>query len=449
MKIVIVGAGAVGGDLARNLSRRESEVVVIERDADRATKAQEGLDCRVIVGNGVNPGFLEGIGMADTDLFAAVTNSDQTNMISCLTAHRLGAKVKVARVRDGVYYQSDQLILDGIDLAINPDVEAVRAMRQILWDAATTDVHEFAGGRVRVVGARVDDKAYVTGKSLLEIEKSLGSRWALVISIVRDNETLIPRGGTIIRSGDLLYIAGARDAVDRALAFVHTPVNRLQNVMILGANTTGQILAKDLCSLGVKVKIIDPDEERCRVASEFLHHVLVLNGHATDGELLKSEGIESMDGFVALSDDEETNVMSCLLAHHHGVGKTVCLVNRPDYVPLLPQLGVDAVVSPRLSTSDAITRFVKRGGVVSAHSLGYSGSEIQQFHLAEGARYLDVPLSKLDFPRDAVIGAVLTRGHVVTPCGTTRLRAGDEVVVFALPSGIKAVEDFFASGGRR
>jgi len=444
MKIVIVGAGAVGGDLARNLSRRERDVVVIERDPASAEKAQESLDCRVLVGNGVNPAFLESVGMSDADLFAAVTNSDQTNMISCLTAHRLGAKVKVARVRSAEYYRDDQLVLDGIDLAINPDVEAVRAIRHILWDAATTDVHEFAGGRVRVVGARVDESAFIAGRSLMEVEKALGSRWALVISVIRDGRTYIPRGDTVVQPGDQVYIAGARNTVDRALAYVHAPVDRLQSAMILGANATGQSLARDLCSLGVTVKLIDPDEERCRQASEELHRVLVLHGDGTDADLLKSEGVDSVDGFVALGEDEETNVVACLLAHTHGVGKTVCLVNRPDYVPLLPQLGVDAAVSPRLSTADAIARFVKRGGVVSTHSLGFSGSEILQFHLDESNRCLDKPLAKLDFPRDAVIGAVLTRGHVVTPQGSTRLQAGDEVVVFALPEGVTAVENFFA-----
>lgn len=446
MKIVIVGAGAVGDDLARHVSRRERDVVVVELDPARVVQAQEHLDCRVLQGNGVNPAFLEQVGMDDTDLFAAVTDSDETNIISCLTAHRMGARVKAARVRSPEYYRGDQLVLDGIDLAINPDLEAVRAMRQILWESGATDVHEFAGGRVRVVGARVEESAFVAGKSLQQTEKALGSRWALVISVVRDGETVIPRGDTVIRPGDQVYVAGARGAVDRALAYVHAPAERLQNVMIVGAGTTGLELARDLTSLGVHVKLIDSNEEQCRKAAETLHHVLVLHGDGTDVELLRSEGIESMDGFVAVAGDEETNVMSCLMAHNQGVRKTVCQVDRPDYVPLLPQLGVDAAVSPRLSTADAIARFVKRGGVVSTHSLGFSGSEILQFRLEAGCRALDRPLAKLDFPRDAVIGAVLKRGHVVTPRGDTVLQAGDEVVVFALPSGVAAVESFFSSG---
>ena len=446
MKIVIVGAGAVGDDLARHVSRRESDVVVIELDHERAVKAQEHLDCRVVEGNGVSPAFLDTVGMDNTDLFAAVTDSDETNIIACLTAHRLGARVEVARVRSPDYYRGDQLVLDGIDLAINPDLEAVRAMRKILWESAATDVHDFAGGRVRVVGAKVDDSAFVVGKTLQEVEKALGSRWALVITVVRDGVTHIPRGDTVIQQGDQVYIAGARGAVDRALTYVHAPSDRLKNVMIIGAGTTGLELARDLTALGVNVKLIDDDEQRCRRASESLHHVLVLHGDGTDVDFLMSEGVAEMDGFVAVDRSEEANMMACLLAHHHGVGKTVCQVDRPDYVPLLSQLGVDAAVSPRLSTADAIARFVKRGGVVTSHSLGFSGSEILQFRLDKRNKCLDKPLAKVNFPREAVIGAVLKRGEVVTPRGDTILQVGDEVVVFALPTGVAAVESFFSQG---
>ena len=446
MKIVIVGAGAVGDDLARRVSRRESDVVVVEMDPEKVQRAQEHLDCRVVEGNGVNPAFLSEVGMTDCDLFCAVTDKDEINIISCLTAHHMGAKVKVARVRSTEYYRSGHLVLDGIDLAINPDLEAVRVMREILWQQAATDVYEFAGGRVRVIGARVGEGAYVTGRSLAQLEKQLGARWALVITIVRDNETLIPHGRTIIQAGDQVYVAGARGAVEKALTYVTPPSSQLQNVMIVGADRTGLQLARELAAHDIRVKLIDPDEARCAYAAEQLRDVMVLNGDGTEVDLLKSEGVDEMDGFVAVADDEETNIMACLLAHYHGPAKTICKVNRPDYVPLLPLLGVDAAISSRLSTSDAIARFVKRGAVVSSHSLGYSGAEIVQFHLDDGLKCLDRPLTQLDFPRNAVIGAVLKRGHVVTPRGDTVLQAGDEVVVFTLPDGVAAVESFFTAG---
>ena len=444
MKIVIVGAGAVGEDLARNLSRRERDVVVVERSLERVQRAQEHLDCRVLHGSGVSPDFLTEIGMEDTDLFCAVTESDETNIISCLTAHHLGARVKVSRVRTREYYHGDALVMDGIDLAINPDHEAVRAMRDILLQRAATDVHEFAGGKVRVVGVRVEENSYVAGRSLADVEKRLGSRWALVISLIRNGETLIPRGATVLQPGDQIYVAGSRIAVDKALNYVTSPADRLRHVMIVGANATGLELARDLANLDVDVKLIDHSEERCREAAEQLHRGLVLHGDGTDVEMLISEGVDKMDGFVSVSRDEETNVMACLLARYHGAGKTLCLVDRPDFVPLLPLLGIDAAVSPRLAASDAIARFVKRGAVVSTHSLGFSGSEILEFDLKPDCPQLGRPLSELNFPRNAVVGAVIKRGQVVTPRGDTVLQAGNLVIVFALPDGVAAVEAFFS-----
>ncbi len=446
MKIVIVGAGAVGDDLARRVSRRSSDVVVVERDPERVRLAQDRLDCRVLEGNGVDPTFLSEVGMADCDLFCAVTDKDETNIIASLTAHHMGAEVKVARVRNGEFYRSGHLVFDGIDMAINPDLEAVRVMREILWQQAATDVHEFAGGRVRVIGARVSDGAFVAGRSLAQVVQRLGSRWALVIAVVRGDETLIPHGDTVLEPGDQVYVAGARGEVEKALTYVTPPSTQLQNVMIVGANRTGRQLARDLLSHGIRVKLIDKDEARSARAAESLQGVLVLNGDGTDVELLQSEGVGEMDGFVAVSGDEETNIMACLLARHHGRAKTICKVNRPDYVPLLPMLGIDAAISSRLSTSDAIARFVKRGAVVSSRSLGFSGAEIVQFRLDPGLRCLDRPLADLKFPRNAVVGAVLKRGHVVTPRGDTVLQAGDEVVVFTLPDSVADVESFFTAG---
>ncbi len=283
----------------------------------------------------------------------------------------------------------------------------------------------------------------MVGKSLQQVEKALGARWALVISVVRDGQTLIPRGDTVIRTGDQVYVAGARGAVDRALAYVHTPSERFQNVMILGANTIGMELARDLSALGMNVKIIDADEEKCRIASERLHKVLILHGDGTDVDLLQSEGIDSMDGFVSVSKDEETNVLACLLAHHQASARPSASSTAPTTCPAASarrgRRGVSAPFHGRRHRP-----LVKRGGVVSTHSLGYSGSEILQFHLDAKCSCLGKPLAKLGFPRDAVIGAVLKKGHVVTPRGETVLHADDEVVVFALPEGVAAVEKFFS-----
>lgn len=446
MKIVIVGAGAVGFELAKTISRREHDVILIEKDQAQLDSVSEHLDCRFVTGSGVSPTVLREVGMRDCDLFAAVTDLDEINIIACQTAHILGARVKVARVRQEEYYQDHRLLLDGVSLAINPQHEAVHAIREILLQTGASEIHEFADGKVRIIGARVEADSKVEGKTLAEIHRELGERIALVTTIVRDGETLIPRGETVIKADDQVFMAGPRSRVDRSLVYFRSSARRLSRVMIVGANDIGLELARDLLAAGVKVKIIDRNEGKCRRASEQLRHALVLCGEGADSDLLASEGVGEMDGFVSVSNREETNIMACLLARHHGAGKTVCLVNRSDYVPLLPLLGVDAAVSPRLSTSTYIARFVKRGAVINAERLGFSGSEILQLRVHPECPWLGKVLKDLPFPRDAVIGAVLKNGRIETPTGGTLLEAGDEVVVFALPNGVTPVENFFSGG---
>ncbi len=446
MKIVIIGAGAVGFELARTISRREHDVWLVERDEAQLDAVSEQLDCRFVAGNGISPDVLRDVGMRDCDLFAAVTNKDEVNIIACQTAHALGARIKVARVRDEAYYEGNQLILDGIDLAINPDHEAVGAIREVLFQTGATEVHDFAGGKVRIVGARVEKGSRVEGRTLAEINRELGERVALVTTIVRGERTLIPRGNTVIEADDQVFLAGQRRTVSRSLIYFGSGSRRLAAVMILGAGAMGRELARDLLAAGVRVKLIDPDQERCQRASAQLKNALVLHGRGTDTELLASEGIAEMDGFVAVGSDEETNILACLLARHQGAGKTVCLVDRPYYVPLLSMVGVDAAISPRLSTSAWIARFVRRGAIVSAEKLGFSGAEILQFKVGDRHPWLGRALGEIEFPKDAVMAAVLKRGRVITPRGDTVLSPGDDVVVFALPDGVRPVEDFFADG---
>jgi len=446
VKIVIIGAGSVGFQLAKMISRREHDVILVERDQEQMDKVSEQLDCRFVVGNGVNPQVMREIGMPDCDLVAAVTDRDEINIIACQTAHVLGAKVKVARVRQEEYYQDHRLLLEGIDRAINPDHEAVHAIREVLFQTGATEIHDFANGKVRIIGAKVESDSRVAGKTLAQINKELGRRMALVTTIVRGEETLIPSGQTVIHAEDMVFMAGSRSTVNRSLLFFQARKRRLSRVMIVGANAMGRELARDLLAAGVKVKIIDRNQEKCRRASEQLRHALVLHGEGSDTDLLESEGVAEMDGFVSVAHDEETNIMACLLARYHGAAKTVCLVDRPDYVPLLPLLGVDAAISPRLSTSNWISRFVQRGAVISAESAGFSGSEILQLEVSPKCPWLGGKLMSLDFPRDAVVGAVLKNGRVLTPEGSTVLAAGDQAVVFALPAGVDAVVKFFSGG---
>jgi len=445
LKIVIVGAGAVGSDLARTLSKVHDNVTLVDSNAEVLGKAQESVDCVFAQENGMSPAALEKIGMADCDLVAAVTNLDTVNIVAALTAKRLGARTVVARVRDEDFYVGGRMALDGIDVAINPDHEAAHSIREILFRAGAVEAYRFAEGRVRVVGATVEPDSNVAGKSLRQLRRELAGNLALVAAVERGGKTLIPNGDTVLLPDDTIFFTGTRRLVDRSLYHVHVQQEPLQKVMITGATPMGVELARDLCSAGVKVKLVDEDAERCRHAAEQLHHVLVLNIDPVDTAPLIDEGIGEMDGFVATGEDEEVNMLSCLLARRQGASRTVCLVNRVDYLDLLPRLGIDSAVSPRRSTATGIARFVKRGAVISAEALGRTGAEIVQYRLEPGHRAVGVALQDLEFPADAVIGAVIKGHGVETPGGKTVLKPGDEVLVFSLPSGLEAVASFFSA----
>jgi trk system potassium uptake protein len=445
LKIVIIGAGSVGLDLAGHLSAADNDVVLVERDPSILEQAQEELDCRFVAASGVSPAALDAIGMKDCDLFAAVTNLDEINIIASLTASKLGARVVVARVRSDDYYVGGYTVFPEIDLAINPDHEAASRIREILFRAGAREAYLFAGGRVLVVAAKVDPESRVAGKSLQQINSELSGAIALVAVVVRDGRTMIPSGKTVLEPGDTIYFTGTRRLVDRSLFYLHAEQEPLQRVMIVGATPMGVELARDLTAARIKVKLVDPDPEACRQASEQLHHTLVLNIDPVDSPPLVDEGIGEMDGFVAVSQDEEINILSCLLARRQGAGRTVCLVNRTDYVELLPQLGIDAAISPRRATATAIARFVKRGAVVSAEQVGFSSAEILQYRLDKSHPAVGVPLAQLGFPCQAVIGAVIKKHGVETPGGKTVLKPGDEVLVFTLPDCLEEVDRFFTT----
>lgn len=445
MKIVIIGAGSVGLDLVRSLSAADNDVVLVEHDPTVLQQAQEEFDCRFVPASGTNPAALMEIGMADCDLFAAVTDRDEINIIACLTASRLGARVKVARVREEAYYLGRSTVFPEIDLAINPDHEAAHRIREILFRAGACEAYLFAGGKVLVVAAKVEALSRAAGKSLQQLNAELSGAIALVAVVVHEGQTLIPTGRTVLEPGDIVYLTGTRRLVDRSLFYLHAEQEPMQRVMIAGATPMGIELARDLAAARTKVKLIDPDFERCRLASETLHHVLVLNTDPVDSAPLADEGIGEMDGFVAVNAEEELNILSCLLARRHGAKRTVCLVNRTDYVELLPQLGIDAVISPRRATAVAIARFVKRGAIVSAEQVGFSSAQILHYHLDEGHPAVGAPLARLGFPRGAVIGAVIKSNGVETPGGKTVLRSGDEVLVFTLPECQDEVDRFFTA----
>jgi trk system potassium uptake protein TrkA len=445
MKIIIVGAGAVGSIVAQKLSAENHDVTLIETEEKAVSAVQRSLDALVLTGNGASWELLEEAGVDRTDILIAVTNIDEMNILACQQAGRYGVKTRVARVRNRDYYLDDKTSsFPGIDHMINPDEEAVREIHELLLQPAATDIYDFADGRVQVIGARVGAGARVTDKSLREIQEEVGSRWALVAAITREGQSIIPNGDERLLEGDHAFLVGRQGKIADAVRMLAAETPRPNHVMIIGANRIGIRVAHLLSTEGIHVKLIEASEERAQRAGNRLDRALVIHGDATDAELLLQEAIAEMDAFVAVSDDEEMNLTSSLLARHHGAGKTIALIKRPNYVPLATVIGIDAAVSPRLSTARAIMRYFHHGNVLSATTLKDSEAEVLEMRATETSSAIGKPLATMDWPRHALVAAIIKPYQVIVPRGGDVIEPGDQVLVFTLPDAVREVRKLFS-----
>lgn len=445
MRILIVGAGAVGFHLARHLSEEGHDIVLIDQDPDRTSRVQDQLDILAIAGNGASLRVLEQAGIAKAEILVAVTNVDEVNLIACMSAQSYDVRVKVARISNPDYYDvaglgSDRL---GADMMINPELECAREIYQLLQLEAATELAFFGDGRVQVVGLRIQPDASVVGRTLAELGNTIQDRRFLTAAIARDGETIIPRGNSRIEAEDQVYIIGEARQMPRVLELAGYGSYRLRRVMIGGGSREAAYLAKILEEHDVDCTIIEADRARCVELAESLKKSLVLHGNVTDMELLEMEGVEEIDGFVALTGTDDTNMLSSLLAKTHGVPKVVSLIQRIDYIPLVSRVGIDAAVSPRISAVNSILRFVRRGAVVAVAALRGIDAEVIEFSVRAGCAIAGRTLADIDFPEHSLVGAVLRGDQILIPSGDVTLEPGDKATVLALPDAVGELEKLF------
>jgi trk system potassium uptake protein len=443
MRIVIVGAGAVGYYLAGRLTDEAQEVVLIDPDPVKIRRASESLDVLAIQGNGASIPTLEEAGVARADLLMAVSGHDEVNLIACLVAARHEVRVKVARVKrpedfgPGSILPRDQL---GVDLLIGPEQECAFEMFQLLNSSAATDLARFAGGRVVLVGMRVRPDAPVTGKSLAELDREHEGHRFIVAAVVRENEASIPTGATVIEAGDKVYVLAPARALEALPHLAGYDPFTLRRVMIAGGSEEGVHLARRLLRHGVQCTILDIDRDRCRELAEALPGALVLHGDATDPNLLEMEGVEGIDGFVATTDRDEVNMLAAELAKTMGARRVIPLIHKVEYMALVERMGLDAGVSPRISAANAILRFVRRGPITSVVTIKDATAEAMETVIGSKARILGVPLREAGLPEGALLGAIVRRDEVIMPRGDSVLEAGDHAIFFVLPAAVPALE---------
>jgi trk system potassium uptake protein len=442
MKIIIIGAGEVGFQIAQKLSEEAHDVVVIDKDNHRTGRISEELDVQARLGSGTSPRVLKDAGIIHADMLIAATDSDEVNLISCLLARNLNRHmVKVARVRNEEYLEDIDLFgeeLLGVDHIINPESTMVETIRSLMEVPGASDVINFAGGRVKLIGFNIQPGSPLADKKLASLKTNEAQ--ILLGAIVRQDRVLIPGGEDRIQSGDLVYVVVSHEKLDHLFGFFNIRSESLRRVIIVGAGQIGTALATVLDKTGIHAKIIEKDKEKCVALAAKLQRLLVIQGDATDKDLLMEENIRDVDVMVAVTDDEESNILISLLAKGLGAKRAITRVSKLSYVPLVSAIGIDHVVSPRLSAIRAILQYIRKGKIISVAPLKEEHGEAIEAEALETSDIVNVPLSTVKFPRGSLVGAIVRGDEVIIPRGDSIILPGDRLILFALRKVIPKLE---------
>ena len=446
MRVIIIGAGAVGSELASQLSKENHDVTVIEVDKERLRKLQDELDILVVEGNGGSPLVLENAGVERCDLMMALTNSDETNLLACMTGCRHEVPFKIARISNEDYILLDNWLSDrnlGVDLLVNPEFECALQIRNLLQVPGATDVAEFGGGRAMLTGLQIREGAPCLGDTLQELKLRIERNDFLVGSITRNGKTLIPSGKTRLEVGDQAYLICLREHLDEVYKFCGLKREPVKRVMVLGGSNVAFYLCKMLEKQRIRTTLIENDEETAEELAVELDNTLVVQGEGTNVELWEMEGLAETDAFLALTKDDEENLLSGLIARNHKVPVVIALLEKLNYVPLVNKVGVNTAVSSRLAIVDTILKYVRRGNILSLATLKGNEAEIIEFIATEKCKVLGKPLKDLDMPSEVLFGSVSRGREIFLPTGYTQLEKGDKVVVICGPDSKRGVEALF------
>jgi trk system potassium uptake protein TrkA len=454
MKIVILGAGQVGRTAAYHLSREESnEVTVVDHNEEVLRDLQDRLDIRTVAGNASYPTVLEAAGVPDADILVALTSSDEVNMMACEVAYTLfRTKTKIARIRAAEYTNRPELFSEealSVDVFISPEQLVTEYVRRLIRTPGALQVLDFADGKVQLVGVRAQKGGLLVGHTLRELRNHLPKSDARVVAIYRAGRSIAPDGDSVIEDRDEVFFLAAREDLKRVMAEMRREDSSVRRVVIAGAGNIGFRLAKAL-EKDHQVKLIERDLKRARRASELLENTIVLNGDAADEELLIEENIDSADVFASLTNSEEANILSAMLAKRLGAHKVMALINKPSYAELMESGSIDIAISPQTITIGSLLAHVRRGDVVRVHSLRRGAAEALEaiVHGNERtSRVIGRRVEELKLPEGTLLGAIVRGNEVIMAHHDTVIQADDHVIVFLTDRRhIEAVERLFLGG---
>lgn len=445
MRVVIVGAGKLGYTIAELLSNEQMSVTVIDRDEEQLVAVKNNLDVLTITANGASPITMDDPDINGADVFIAVTDIDEVNMVACILAKKHGIKHTIARIRDMQFLSEAKDYLKknfDIDLMLNPEVIAAHEIYRILMTPAALDVDEFAEGKVRLFEVKISKHSKYIDIPLKNLKLPTG---VLAGLIFRDHQMIIPHGDDAFQVDDNAYFIGFPDAIQKFSSnFVRQESRKLERVMIVGAGRIGRTLAVMLVKAGVKVKIFEKDRDRCEEMAQLLTgDSMAIYGDGTNIDLLAQEGVASADVVVCLTEDDKLNLMMALLAKHLGAKKTVVRVYRTEYADLIEKVGVDVVISARLLSASEVLAFVRRGGVVSVSILEGARAEAVEVIVQSGAKVAGKKLMDVRLPKSCLVCAYVRKGKAAIPNGHTILEPGDRTILFCLRGAAQEVMTWF------
>jgi trk system potassium uptake protein TrkA len=453
VKIIILGAGQVGSSVASNLASEANDITVVDTREDLLRNLQDRLDLNTVTGHAAHPEVLRRAGAEDADMIIAVTNSDETNMIACQVAYSVfHTPTKIARVRSQGFLDHPELFTAGavpIDVLISPEQLVTEYIIRLIENPGALQVLDFAGGRVRLVGLRAYYGGPLVGNKLRTLIEHVPDAEARVAGIYREDSAIQPEGDTVIQAGDEVFFIAARENIRTVMSELRKLEKPYRRIIVAGGGNIGKRLARALEN-DYRVKIIERDLRRSRMVAEALDRTIVLHGDAADEDLLLEENIENTDVFCAVTNDDEANILSSMLAKRLGARKVMALINRPAYVDLVQREAIDIAISPQQATIGTLLTHVRRGDVVQVHSLRKGAAEAIEA-VAHGdkasSKVVGRAIEEIKLPKGTSIGAVVRGEEVLIAHHDTVIESEDHVIMFLLDKRrIPEVEKLFQVG---
>ncbi|WP_420561644.1 Trk system potassium transporter TrkA [Tepidicaulis sp.] len=451
MKVIICGAGQVGFGIAKQLAAEKNDVTVVDQSPNLVQSISDSLDVRAIVGHGAHPDVLDRAGARDADMLIAVTFHDEVNMVACQVAHSVfNVPTKIARIRAQSYLQpvwQDLFARDHmpIDVIISPELEVGRTVLRRLAMPGAFETVDFAEGRVNVVGINIEDDCPIVNTPLKQLTELFPDLRARVVGIVRNGSLFVPHRDDQMLVGDEVYLASDARDVKRSLAIFGHEEKQARKVLIVGGGNIGLYVARQLekKESGVRVKVVERDRQRAVYAADHLKRTIVLNGDGLDPQLLREAGIGDTETIVTLTNDDQANILTCVLAKREGCSRAMSLINNRTYSPLMRSLGIDAFLNPRATTVSHVLQHVRRGRIRGLHSVHDGAAEVIEAEALETSPLVGKPLRDVQLPDGILIGAIVRGKEIVIPRGDTEVAAKDRVIIFARADQVPTVEQMF------